>query len=117
MSLVALRTLCKTKPRLSLTNSNTSLDGSSGHHWFFRGLMACLAAVCLFDTVNAMDPNRAMSEYARDHWGVEEGFPGGPVYAIAQTADGYLWIGTEKGLVRFDGLSFRLVQDSNSTML
>ena len=51
---------------------------------------------------------RAMSQYIRDQWGSESGFPGGPVYAIAQTADGYLWIGAEKGLVRFDGLTFRL---------
>jgi signal transduction histidine kinase/ligand-binding sensor domain-containing protein len=55
-----------------------------------------------------------MSQYVREHWGTERGFPSGPVYAIAQTADGYLWIGTERGLVRFDGLSFRLFQQSNS---
>jgi len=35
--------------------------------------------------------------------GAEQGFPGGPVYAIAQTPDGYLWIGAERGLIRFDG--------------
>ena len=45
-----------------------------------------------------------------DQWGSERGFPGGPVYALTQTADGYLWIGGEKGLVRFDGLSFRLFE-------
>jgi hypothetical protein len=49
------------------------------------------------------------SQYIRDHWEAEKGFPGGPVYAITQTADGYLRIGTEKGLVRFDGLNFRLI--------
>lgn len=58
-----------------------------------------------------------MSQYIRDHWGAEKGFPGGPVYAIAQTADGYLWIGTEKGLVRFDGLSFQLIQHANTPSL
>jgi signal transduction histidine kinase/ligand-binding sensor domain-containing protein len=45
----------------------------------------------------------------RDRWATESGFPGGPVYAITQTADGYLWIGAEKGLVRFDGLTLRLL--------
>jgi len=55
-----------------------------------------------------------MSEYVREHWGAEEGFPGGPVYAFAQTPDGYIWIGTEKGLVRFDGLRFTLFQHANS---
>ena len=56
-----------------------------------------------------------MSQYIRDHWGPEQGFPGGPVNAIAQSADGYLWIGAEKGLVRFDGISFRLFEPTGST--
>jgi signal transduction histidine kinase/ligand-binding sensor domain-containing protein len=49
-----------------------------------------------------------MLQYIRDDWGAEQGFPGGTVYAIAETDDGYLWIGAEEGLVRFDGLNFRL---------
>ncbi len=59
----------------------------------------------------ALDPNRVMSQYIRDQWGAEQGFPRGPVYAIAQSTDGYLWIGTQAGLVRFDGLNFRLLRD------
>ena len=43
----------------------------------------------------------------RTFWGAERGFPGGAVSSIAQTPDGYLWIGTDRGLVRFDGLNFR----------
>ena len=39
-------------------------------------------------------------------WDVAAGFPGGYVYSISQTADGYIWIGTSKGLVRYDGLTF-----------
>ena len=81
--------------------------------WFWAGL----AAVCCAGTAQALDPNRAMSEYIRDRWDAQQGFPGGPVYAITQTADGYLWIGTEKGLVRFDGLTFRLFNHTNSTAL
>jgi signal transduction histidine kinase/ligand-binding sensor domain-containing protein len=56
----------------------------------------------------ALDPERAIAQYLRERWATESGFPGGQVYAIAQTSDGYLWIGAEKGLVRFDGLTFRL---------
>jgi signal transduction histidine kinase/ligand-binding sensor domain-containing protein len=51
-----------------------------------------------------------MSQYLHDKWGVERGFLGGVVYAISQSADGYLWIGTERGLVRFDGFNFNLIQ-------
>jgi ligand-binding sensor domain-containing protein/signal transduction histidine kinase len=50
-----------------------------------------------------------MSEYVRQRWGTESGFPKGPVYTINQTADGYLWIGTDAGLVRFDGVKFELI--------
>src|SRR6202051_3597877 len=53
-------------------------------------------------------PNNGLSQYLREKWTSDNNFPGGAVYAITQTADGYLWIGTEKGLVRFDGVNFRL---------
>lgn len=71
----------------------------------------------LAHTAYAIDPSRAPSQYIREQWGSEKGFPGGPVYAITQTSDGYLWIGTEKGLVRFDGLTFHLFQHSNTPAL
>ena len=61
---------------------------------------------------SAVDPNRAISQYIHDRWGAEEGFPAGPVFAISQTSDGYLWIATEGGLVRFDGLSFALTRSA-----
>lgn len=57
-----------------------------------------------------LSSRKAISEYVHDRWGAEAGFPGGPVYAMAQTPDGYLWIGTEKGLVRFDGITFSLLR-------
>ena len=56
-----------------------------------------------------------LSQYIRDHWGVEQGFTGGSITSFAQTPDGYLWIGTEKGLIRFDGLTFRLFQQASPT--
>ena len=74
------------------------------------GVVAYLAAFA--GPVYAIDPNRAMSQYIHEQWGTEQGFPRGPVYAIAQSSDGYLWIGTQAGLVRFDGLNFRLVRDA-----
>jgi signal transduction histidine kinase/ligand-binding sensor domain-containing protein len=76
----------------------------------FHLLAASLIAACSTQSAQAIDPNRTMSQYVRQQWGIESGFPRGPVYAIDQTADGYLWIGTEAGLVRFDGRSFSLIQ-------
>jgi ligand-binding sensor domain-containing protein/signal transduction histidine kinase len=75
----------------------------------------CLAAVCLIHSANALDSKAPMSRYIRDQWGTEQGYPGGPVYSIAQTADGYLWLGTQRGLVRFDGFNFHLEEGPNST--
>jgi signal transduction histidine kinase/ligand-binding sensor domain-containing protein len=70
-------------------------------------VLAALAAACFAHSVLAIDPNRIIAQYIRDYWGSEKGFTGGSVSAFAQTADGYLWIGTAKGLFRFDGFSFR----------
>jgi PAS domain S-box-containing protein len=54
----------------------------------------------------ALDPNRLPSQYVREQWTTKTRFPGGAVNGIAQTADGYLWIGTDRGLIRFDGFNF-----------
>jgi ligand-binding sensor domain-containing protein len=58
-----------------------------------------------------------MSQCIHDHWGPAEGFPAGQVFAISQTTDGYLWIATEAGLVRFDGLAFALTRSARSAQL
>jgi signal transduction histidine kinase/ligand-binding sensor domain-containing protein len=54
----------------------------------------------------AVDPDRHISQYAHNSWTNQDGFLPGMANAIAQTADGYLWIGTSAGLVRFDGIRF-----------
>ena len=77
--------------------------------------MAALAVLCLAHPACPIDPNRMVSQYIRDHWGVEQGFTWGSVTSFAQTPDGYLWIGTQKGLIRFDGLTFRLFQQASPT--
>jgi ligand-binding sensor domain-containing protein len=79
----------------------------------FRCPIAASAAAMLIVSVTssqALDPHRMISQLTRDHWRVENEFPGGAVSAIAQTPDGYLWIGTDKGLFRFDGIRFRVFQ-------
>ncbi len=52
----------------------------------------------------ALDPALDISQYAHTAWKVRDGFAKGFIYAIAQTPDGYLWLGTEFGLLRFDGI-------------
>jgi len=74
-----------------------------------RRLVAGIALVCIAANARALDPGRLLSQYVRRQWIAGSTFPGGAVNAIAQTADGYLWIGTDKGLLRFDGFTFSWV--------
>src|SRR5450432_2443795 len=59
----------------------------------------------------ALDPARSVSQYAREFWGLRNGLPRGQVSGITQGADGYLWVGTELGPRRFDGLTFTSLRD------
>src|SRR5215467_10868088 len=65
-------------------------------------LAGVLLALC--PSAFALDPALDVSQYAHTSWKMRDGFTKGEIRAIAQTADGYLWLGTEFGLVRFDGL-------------
>src|SRR5262245_9512686 len=51
----------------------------------------------------ALNPALDVSQYGHTAWTIREGFFSGRVSTIAQTPDGYLWLGTEAGLFRFDG--------------
>jgi ligand-binding sensor domain-containing protein/signal transduction histidine kinase len=97
-----------------LRNSNSSHKREKPR-WPSKLLLAVLTMVCFAASANALSSNKAISEYIRDRWDAGAGFPGGPVNAFAQTPDGYLWIATEKGLVRFDGLNFVLIEHSESS--
>jgi signal transduction histidine kinase/ligand-binding sensor domain-containing protein len=59
-----------------------------------------LAAPCTF----ALDPALDVSQYAHTAWRIRDGFAKGSILSIAQTPDGYLWVGTAFGLSRFDGV-------------
>src|SRR6266446_168431 len=69
-------------------------------------LVTLAVMACLLSEARALDPHRKFSEYVQEKWSAANGLPGGAVHAIAQSPDGYLWIGTDKGLVRFDGFTF-----------
>ncbi|MBV9613206.1 MAG: hypothetical protein JO091_12080 [Acidobacteriaceae bacterium] len=52
----------------------------------------------------ALNPALDVSQFAHTSWRVRDGFVKGVISSIAQTPDGYLWLGTEFGLLRFDGV-------------
>src|SRR5215467_4750045 len=63
-----------------------------------------VAVVC--PRVAGLDPSRKISQYGHNMWRIQDGYLPAPPEAIAQTRDGYLWIGTDAGLLRFDGVRF-----------
>ena len=72
-------------------------------HFIAPGVLACLLlASCPW--AFALDPALDISQYAHTSWKIREGFSKGTITVIAQTPDGYLWLGTEFGLLRFDGV-------------
>jgi ligand-binding sensor domain-containing protein/signal transduction histidine kinase len=93
-----------------LRSLNTFRDRRIAGHRLWLTLLAGIACVCLATTAGALDPTSSMAQYIHDSWGNDRGFPAEAIHAICQSADGFLWIGTERGLVRFDGFSFVLIQ-------
>jgi signal transduction histidine kinase/ligand-binding sensor domain-containing protein len=54
----------------------------------------------------ALDPERALTQYVHDSWRSEQGLPQNTGLSLARTGDGFLWVGTEEGIARFDGTTF-----------
>src|SRR5262245_16077255 len=69
-------------------------------------ILGFLLVMLVSPEVVGLDPSRKISQYGHNMWRIQDGYLPGPPEAIAQTADGYLWIGTDAGLVRFDGVRF-----------
>lgn len=63
---------------------------------------------------SALNPGDPLERYGRQTWQTESGLPQNTVHAIIQTPDGYLWFGTDGGLVRFDSYQFRVFDVQNS---
>ncbi|MGO8760317.1 MAG: two-component regulator propeller domain-containing protein [Terracidiphilus sp.] len=65
----------------------------------------------------ALEPQTPLANYGRQSWAMENGLPQNTVQALAQTKDGFLWLGTEQGLVRFDGVEFQTYDRSSNPAL
>ena len=64
-----------------------------------------------------LDPRKAVTQYNLDAWTTASGLPQNTITSIAQTQDGYLWMGTFGGLARFDGARFVVFDKSTSPAL
>jgi signal transduction histidine kinase/ligand-binding sensor domain-containing protein len=65
-------------------------------------ILACLLLWC--PPALALNPALDVSQYAHTAWKIRDGFAKSSILSIAQTPDGYLWVGTAFGLFRFDGV-------------
>lgn len=70
-------------------------------------LAALTLAAVFIPPIYALDPNKTLTQYAHRIWGEEEGLFQPTIYSILQTQDGFLWLGTQDSLIRFDGVHFR----------
>lgn len=72
-----------------------------------RSLLAFVALLWCAAPAYALDPAKPFSDFARDDWSAEQGLPQITVLSVVQGPEGYLWLGTQGGLARFDGIRFR----------
>jgi ligand-binding sensor domain-containing protein/signal transduction histidine kinase len=74
----------------------------------------CAIAWAGCGVARALNPHKSLGEYSKQTWSTDNGLPQNSVHSMIQTSDGFLWLGTEGGLARFDGYQFR-VFDRQST--
>jgi len=90
-------------------------------HHRFRARAVTSAMVLLFAILAAvparsLDPQKTIAQYAHEVWTTKNGLPEADVMAILQTRDGYVWVGSEEGLARFDGVTFTVFDHRNSPL-
>jgi len=83
---------------------------------FYQAVGFLLLIIILSEPVTAwaLDPDKTITQYVHDVWQVEDGLPQSTITAILQTRDGYIWLGTQEGLVRFDGVRFTVFDKKNT---
>ena len=69
------------------------------------------------DLKTDLDPHKALTQYVHDVWTTRDGLPQDAINAIVQDHIGYIWFGTQEGLVRFDGTGFTIFDTGNTDVL
>jgi signal transduction histidine kinase/ligand-binding sensor domain-containing protein len=75
---------------------------------------ALLVALLMITAPSALglDQDRGLTQYAHRIWQIAQGLPEATIYSVHQSRDGYLWLGTLTGLVRFDGIRFTRISET-----
>ena len=69
-------------------------------------LLAWLLIACWSSPAHALDPDKALRHFVRNNWSIQQGLPQISAISVAQDRAGYIWVGTQAGLARFDGVRF-----------
>ncbi len=84
-------------------------------------LLSRLGVLCTLGLLplaaHCVNPNRRITQYGHVAWRLQDGVFTGSPQAMAQTADGYVWIGTSNGLFRFDGQQFKPFRNPSGQQL
>jgi ligand-binding sensor domain-containing protein/signal transduction histidine kinase len=80
-------------------------------------VLGLLCVVAAFQPALALDPAKAITQYVHSVWRTDEGLPENSVTKILETSDGYLWVGTQAGVARFDGVRFTVFDHTNTPAL
>jgi signal transduction histidine kinase/ligand-binding sensor domain-containing protein len=75
-----------------------------------------LLSLVFLGSAFGLDPKKSLTQYSRTTWTQMQGLPQDTIRAIAQTSDGYLWLGTDEGLSRFDGYEFVNIHKANGDL-
>jgi len=84
---------------------HTALSTDVSSRFRFLAFLLCGAVSCSC-AAQGLDPQNEISQYGHTAWRMQDGVFASKPTSIAQTADGYIWLGTANGLIRFDGVRF-----------
>ena len=104
---------------MSLFGAGFGVGAGTSRRRAGRRACAGLLLACLWPAAPtlALDPARQLSQYVRESWDATDGLVQNTLQVVLQTRDGYVWLGTESGLVRFDGVRFTTFDRHNTPAL
>jgi signal transduction histidine kinase/ligand-binding sensor domain-containing protein len=105
---VAMAVAEQSRQRIDVQGNPVASASGAGTSRRLRGWRAAWAGLVLLacmQVASALEIHRQLSQFHHTAWSVKDGAPG-QITALAQTADGYLWLATQIGLYRFDGVQF-----------
>lgn len=80
-------------------------------------MLGILCSTAPLRPASALDPAKVPTQYVHSKWGTDDGLPQSSVMKILETRDGYLWVGTQAGIARFDGVRFTVFDHTNTPSL